>query len=151
MPAEPPAAAKLTDGVVTLVPTPPLEGTDGATGAPGADAAAREGVRSFGIRAGHPVGSVGLRFAAAGLARGDVDVTYELHPGARGRGFATRALLLACAHARCAGARRAVVHSPADDPAAGAVARRAGFARRGQISHRDGTLVDWYVRELDRD
>ncbi|MEV7281531.1 GNAT family N-acetyltransferase [Streptomyces sp. NPDC093111] len=140
MPAEPPEAAKLSDGVVTLLPPPPAEPRAGAG----------EPFRSFGIRAGRCVGSVGLRFAATGLAHGDVDVTYRLHPEARGRGFATRAVLLACAHARCEGARRAVIQTPADDPAAAAVARRAGFLRRGQISHRDGTVVDWYVRELDR-
>ncbi|MEV0447984.1 GNAT family N-acetyltransferase [Streptomyces sp. NPDC050600] len=140
MPAELPEATKLSDGVVTLLPPPPAE----------AEPEARDPYRSFGIRAGRCVGSVGLRFAAAGLAHGDVDVTYRLHPEARGRGFATRAVLLACAHARCEGARRAVIQTPADDPAAAAVARRAGFLRRGQISHRDGTVVDWYVRELDR-
>ncbi|MGO4634401.1 GNAT family N-acetyltransferase [Streptomyces sp. 2RAF24] len=140
MPAELPEAAKLSDGVVTLLPPPPAE----------AEPEGRDPYRSFGIRAGRCVGSVGLRFAAAGLAHGDVDVTYRLHPEARGRGFATRAVLLACAHARCEGARRAVIQTPADDPAAAAVARRAGFLRRGQISHRDGTVVDWYVRELDR-
>ncbi|MFJ6348470.1 MULTISPECIES: GNAT family N-acetyltransferase [unclassified Streptomyces] len=140
MPAEMPEAAKLSDGVVTLLPS-----TDA-----GARAGDRDPFRSFGIRAGRCVGSVGLRFAAVGLAHGDVDVTYRLHPEARGRGFATRAVLLACAHARCEGARRAVIQTPADDPAAAAVARRAGFLRRGQISHRDGTVLDWYVRELDR-
>ncbi|MER8041476.1 GNAT family N-acetyltransferase [Streptomyces sp. NPDC094032] len=136
---ETPGTAKLSDGVVTLLPPPADE-----------DTGAGDPVRSFGIRAGRCVGSVGLRFAAAGLAHGDVDVTYRLHPDARGRGFATRAVLLACAHARCEGARRAVIQTPADDPAAAAVARRAGFLRRGQISHRDGTVLDWYVRELAR-
>ncbi|MFB9436465.1 GNAT family N-acetyltransferase [Streptomyces showdoensis] len=139
MPAEPSGAAQLSDGVVTLLPPPAA-----------AEAGARDPVRSFGIRAGRCVGRVGLRFAATGLAHGDVDVTYELRPEARGRGFATRAVLLACAHARCAGARRAVIQTPAGHPAAAAVARRAGFLRRGQISHRDGTVLDWYVRELDR-
>lgn len=140
MPAEMPETAKLSDGVVTLVPPAPAD----------APPLPRDPLRSFGIRAGRCVGSVALRFEAAGLARGDVDVTYELHPEARGRGFATRAVLLACAHARCEGARRAVIQTSADDRAAAAVARRAGFLRRGQISQGDGTVLDWYVRELDR-
>ncbi|MFC8510044.1 GNAT family N-acetyltransferase [Streptomyces sp. NPDC057411] len=141
VPPETAVPAKLSDGVVTLVPPAPAEaGTTGPLGP----------LRTFGIRAGRCVGSVALRFAAAGLAHGDVELTYELHPEARGRGFATRAVLLACAHARCEGARRAVVQTRAEDRAGAAVARRAGFLRRGQISHRDGTLLDWYVRDLDR-
>ncbi|MFI8521737.1 GNAT family N-acetyltransferase [Streptomyces sp. NPDC085481] len=136
--------AKLSDGVVTLSALGPAD--DGPE-----DRLGTGPLRAFGIRAGRLVGTLDLRFAATGLARGDVDVTFALRPEARGRGFATRAVLLACAYARCEGARRAVIQARADDvPAAAAVARRAGFAHRGQISHADGVVLDWYLRDLDR-
>ncbi|MFI8961669.1 GNAT family N-acetyltransferase [Streptomyces sp. NPDC053493] len=151
--------AKLCDGVVTLSPlgpdeaTRPGEQTVTVTGAP-ARPAHREPwrvhgpARTFGIRAGRLVGTVELRPAQAGPAHGDVDVSYALEPEARGRGLATRAVLLACDHAHREGARRAVILAPAADLPAAAVARRAGFTRRGQISHRGGALLDWYVRVL---
>lgn len=105
---------------------------------------------TFAIRAGRPVGTLELRPATTGFADGDADLAFVLHPDARGRGFATRAVRLACDHARTEGARRAVILVPAGHTEAAAVARRAGFARRGQISHADGTLSDWHVRELVR-
>ncbi|MFF5970502.1 GNAT family N-acetyltransferase [Streptomyces sp. NPDC012769] len=144
--------AKLTDGVVTLSPLGPGE-PDPMPALhrphPRAPWRAHGPSRAFGIRAGRVVGRVELSPAAAGLARGDVELSYALLPDARGRGFATRAVRLACAHALARGARRAVILVPAADPGpSGAVARRAGFARRGQISHADGALWDWYVRLL---
>ncbi|MEU8542076.1 GNAT family N-acetyltransferase [Streptomyces sp. NPDC048717] len=155
---------KLCDGVVTLAPLHPAG--PGAGPRPEAPLPhdlherwheelprrwrAHGPARAFGIRAGRPVGTVALRPAPAGFAAGDVDLVYVLHPEARGRGLATRAVLPACAYAGAEGARRAVILTPAGRPAAAAVAHRAGFARRGQISHADGTLSDWHVRALVR-
>ncbi|MET9955127.1 GNAT family protein [Streptomyces sp. NPDC006339] len=149
--------AKLSDGVVTLSPLGPAE-PDPAPALhrprPGQPWRAQGPSQVFGIRAGRVVGALELRPAATGFAHGDVELSYALLPDARGRGFATRAVRLACAHARAQGARRAVILVPAADSAdsgpSGAVARRAGFVRRGQISHADGTLWDWYVRSLAR-
>ncbi|MEV5969464.1 GNAT family N-acetyltransferase [Streptomyces sp. NPDC051921] len=144
---------KLCDGVVTLSPLDPDE-ADAPCAAGPPPARRRErwrphgAGRTFAIRADRLVGTVELRPPAAGHAHGDVEVSYALRPEARGRGFATRAVLLACDHARTAGARRAVIVTAADDPAASAVARRAGFVRRGQISHADGALYDWHVKDL---
>ncbi|MFI8823378.1 GNAT family N-acetyltransferase [Streptomyces sp. NPDC053431] len=144
---------KLCDGVVTLSPLDPAEAA--TTSAPGPTRPrprrrwrAHGTGRTFAIRAGRLVGTVELRPPAAGAAHGDVDLTYALRPEARGRGFATRAVLLACDHARTEGARRAVIVTAADDPAASAVAHRAGFVRRGQISHADGAVYDWHVKDL---
>ncbi|MFG3344052.1 GNAT family N-acetyltransferase [Streptomyces sp. NPDC048018] len=163
---------KLCDGVVTLSPleptaepavaTAPADAgpapadavTATAPGAPGSHPGPPAGRRPYGtgrtfaIRADRLVGTVELRPSAAGSAHGDVDLSYALRPGARGHGFATRAVLLACAQARTEGARRAVIVTAADDPAAAAVARRAGFVRRGQISHADGAVYDWHVKDL---
>ncbi|MFJ9575626.1 GNAT family N-acetyltransferase [Streptomyces sp. NPDC101191] len=167
---------KLCDGVVTLSPLDPADAAPAAAEAapvpvdaapaiaeedpaptPGASRSRHRprprwrphGTgRTFAIRADRLVGTVELRPPAAGTAHGDVDLSYALRPEARGRGFATRAVLLACAHAQAEGARRAVIVTAADAPAASAVAHRAGFVRRGQISHADGAVYDWYVKDL---
>ncbi|MET8506636.1 GNAT family N-acetyltransferase [Streptomyces sp. NPDC004787] len=141
--------AKLSDGVVTLSPAGPDQPALPPAPHPWEPWRAHGPVRTFGIRAGRLVGTVELRPSAAGFGRGDVDLCFSLHPEARGRGLATRAVLLACAHARASGARRAVLLAPTACPAAGAVARRAGFVRRGQISRADGTVLDWHVKPLD--
>ncbi|MFJ3904871.1 GNAT family N-acetyltransferase [Streptomyces sp. NPDC090025] len=146
--------AKLSDGVVTLSPPGPDHPEQPGHPEPDPLSWRPHGPAVvFGIRAGRLLGTLELRPArtADGLADGDVDLRYALAPDARGRGLATRAVLLGCAHARAAGARRAVAATPVDDPAAAAVARRAGFVRRGQISRADGTAHDWWVRDLDRD
>ncbi|MEU8620576.1 GNAT family protein [Streptomyces sp. NPDC048623] len=142
--------AKLSDGVVTLSPLGPDEPGRTPAHHPWEPWRAHGPVRILGIRAGRLVGAVELRPAAAGFARGDVDLSFVLDPDARGRGLATRAVLLACDHARAQGARRAVVLVSSAAPATGAVARRAGFTRRGQISRADGALLDWHVKELGR-
>ncbi|MFJ7068669.1 GNAT family N-acetyltransferase [Streptomyces sp. NPDC101115] len=148
--------AKLSDGVVTLSPLDPADAARllcAVPSPPDAPWRAHGPARTFGIRAGRLVGAVQLRPAAAepaDLAGHDVDLGFVLEPEARGRGFATRAVLLACGHARAEGARRAVIVTTAGHATASAVARRAGFAHRGQISHADGTLLDWHVRPLDR-
>ncbi|MGW4161336.1 GNAT family N-acetyltransferase [Streptomyces sp. NPDC004788] len=138
---------KLCDGVVVLSPVDPAPAR---TDEPPARWRPHGPALTFAIRAGRPVGTVELRPATTGFAGGDVDLAFALHPDARGRGFAARAVRLVCDHARTVGARRAVILVPAGHTDAAAVARRAGFARRGQISHADGTLSDWYVRELVR-
>ncbi|WP_370416219.1 GNAT family N-acetyltransferase [Streptomyces fradiae] len=136
--------AKLSDGVVTLSPLGPDDPGRTSAPHPWEPWRAHGPVRILGIRAGRLVGTVELRPAAAGFARGDVDLCVSLRPEARGRGLATRAVLLACDHARAAGE----APGAAAGAGPGAVARRAGFARRGQISRADGALLDWHVKEL---
>ncbi|MFF0431057.1 GNAT family N-acetyltransferase [Streptomyces sp. NPDC004327] len=144
---------KLCDGVVVLTLLDPSLAPAGPGAAPRPDDLPERWrphgpALTFAIRAGRPVGTLELRPAAAGFAGADADLAFTLNPDARGRGFATRAVLLACDHARTEGARRAVILTPAGRTEAAAVARRAGFTRRGQISHADGTLSDWHVRAL---
>ncbi|MFK3732297.1 GNAT family N-acetyltransferase [Streptomyces sp. NPDC088090] len=166
---------KLSDGIVTLSPLRPddveahLAGEDELlvrwlNGGP----ATREGVeayfrhcreqwdtagplRAFGIRKGADeilVGTIDLRFAGEGLAPGQVNVAYGLYPSWRGRGLATRAVLLAVPYAASEGGAEAVIQVEPENPASAAVARRAGFAPGKPTRRKDGTRFDWYIRDL---
>ncbi|QWA22145.1 GNAT family N-acetyltransferase [Streptomyces osmaniensis] len=166
---------ELSDGVITLSPLRPadaeahLAGEDEQlvrwlSGGPGT----REGVdayirhceeqwatagplRAFGVRAGAEgtlAGTIDLRFAAEGLTRGQVNVAYGLYPAWRGRGLATRAVLLVCRYAAGAGSKEAVIQVEPENAASMAVARRSGFTPGGQRFTEDGTLLDRYVRDL---
>ncbi|RAJ57898.1 RimJ/RimL family protein N-acetyltransferase [Streptomyces sp. KhCrAH-43] len=166
---------KMSDGVVTLSPLrlddmrAHLEGEEELlvrwlNGGPGT----REGVeayirhcreqwdtagplRAFGIRAGADgvlAGTVDLRFAGEGLAPGQVNVAYGLYPSWRGRGLATRAVLLACQYAARVGVEQAVIQVEPENPASAAVAQRAGFIPGRPTHGKDGTRFDWYVRDL---
>jgi RimJ/RimL family protein N-acetyltransferase len=121
---------KLSDGIITLSPLrlddveAHLAGEDEPfvrwlSGGPGT----REGVeayirhcleqwdtagplRAFGIRVGADetlAGTIDLRFAAEGLAPGQVNVAYGLYPSWRGRGLATPAVRLVSRYAASEG------------------------------------------------
>ncbi|MFJ7251115.1 GNAT family N-acetyltransferase [Streptomyces sp. NPDC098085] len=166
---------KLSDGIITLSPLclddaeAHLTGEDELlvrrlNGGPGT----REGVeahirhcreqwdtagplRAFGIRAGADealAGTIDLRFAGEDLAPGQVNVVYGLYPSWRGRGLATRAVLLASPYAAGAGGGEAVIQVEPENPASAAVARRAGFTPGKQAHGKNGTRFDWYVRDL---
>jgi RimJ/RimL family protein N-acetyltransferase len=110
-------------------------------------------LRAFGVRVGADevlAGTIDLRFTAKGLAPGQVNVAYGLHPSWRGRGLATRAVLLASRYAVAHGAAEAVIKVEPENPASAAVALRAGFTPGGQRHGPDGTLFDWYLRTPDR-
>jgi RimJ/RimL family protein N-acetyltransferase len=166
---------KLSDGIITLSPLRPddveahLTGEDELlvrwlNGGPGT----REGVeayfrhcqeqweiagplRAFGIRVGVDevlAGTVDLRFAAEGLTAGQVNVAYGLYPSWRGRGLATRAVLLASQYAASEGGQEAVIQVEPGNPASAAVAQRAGFTPGEHTHSKDGTRFNWYIREL---
>ncbi|MFE0652478.1 GNAT family N-acetyltransferase [Streptomyces sp. NPDC059534] len=108
-------------------------------------------LRAFGIRAGAGevlAGTIDLRFEAEGLEPGQVNVAYGLYPSWRGRGLATRAVLLASRYAACEGATKAVIQVDPENPASAAVAQRAGFTPGGQTDRNDDTRFDWYIRDL---
>ncbi|MFI9321697.1 GNAT family N-acetyltransferase [Kitasatospora aureofaciens] len=170
---------ELSDGVVTLSPLRPedaaahLTGEDEAlvrwlSGGPstpeGVAAYFRQcreqweadgPLRAFGIRAdgeggnGVLAGTIDLRFGHADLSPGQVNVAYGLYPSWRGRGLATRAVLLASGYAARVGAREAVIRVEPENAASAAVARRAGFRPVGRARDGHGTLHDWYFRGLD--
>ena len=112
-------------------------------------------LRAFGIRAGAAAaagealaGTIDLRFTAEGLAPGQVNVAYGLYPSWRGRGLATRAVLLASRYAAHEGGKEAVIRVEPENTASAAVAQRAGFTPGGHTRGGDGTRLDWYVRDL---
>ncbi|GJF35115.1 hypothetical protein KNE206_78150 [Kitasatospora sp. NE20-6] len=166
---------KLSDGIVTLSPLRPddaeahLAGEDELlvrrlNGGPGT----REGIeayfrhcreqweasgplRAFGIRvdAGEVLaGTIDLRFAGDGLVPGQVNIAYGLYPSWRGRGLATRAVLLASRYAAGEGGAEAVIQVEPENPASAAVAQRAGFTSGRRTHGRDGTRFDRYTRDL---
>ncbi|MGV9912885.1 GNAT family N-acetyltransferase [Streptomyces tendae] len=166
---------KLSDGIITLSPLrlddveAHLTGEDELlvrwlNGGPGT----REGIeayfrhcqeqwetagplRAFGIRVGADevlAGTVDLRFAGEELAPGQVNVAYGLYPSWRGRGLATRAVLLASQYAANEGGEEAVIQVEPENPASAAVAQRAGFTLDKQTHSKDGTQFNWYIREL---
>ncbi|MEU9458660.1 GNAT family N-acetyltransferase [Streptomyces sp. NPDC088394] len=169
---------RLTDGTITLSPLRPddveahLAGEDELlvrwlNGGPNT----REGVeayfrhcreqwgtggplRAFGIRVRSDevlAGTVDLRFAEEGLAPGQVNVAYGLYPSWRGRGLATRAVLLASHYAATVGGEEAVIQVEPENRASAAVARRAGFSSVEQPPGNSSAWFDWYVRDLRDD
>ncbi|WP_327266573.1 GNAT family N-acetyltransferase [Streptomyces sp. NBC_01232] len=166
---------KLSDGTITLSPLrlddveAHLEGEDDLlvrwlNGGPGT----REGtegyfrhcreqwdnagpLRAFGIRTGADevlAGTIDLRLAGEGLAPGQVNVAYGLYPSWRGRGLATRAVLLASRYAASEGGTEAVIQVEPDNPASAAVATRAGFTPGMPTYDKDGTRFDRYIRNI---
>jgi RimJ/RimL family protein N-acetyltransferase len=108
-------------------------------------------LRAFGIRMGADevlAGTIDLRFAGEGLAPGQVNVAYGLYPSWRGRGLATRAVLLASQYAASEGGAEAVIQVEPENPASAAVAQRAGFTPGRPTHSKDGTRFDWYIRDL---
>ncbi|MCX5174455.1 GNAT family N-acetyltransferase [Streptomyces virginiae] len=166
---------KLSDGIITLSPLrrddaeAHLAGEDEPlvrwlSGGPGT----REGVeayirhcreqwdtagplRAFGIRVGTDetlAGTIDLRFAAEGLAPGQVNIAYGLYPFWRGLGLATRAVLLVSRYAANEGGKEAVIRVDPENAASAAVAQRAGFTPGKHTQGADGTPLDWYIRDL---
>ncbi|MEE1796753.1 GNAT family N-acetyltransferase [Streptomyces sp. BE308] len=108
-------------------------------------------LRAFGIRVRADeelAGTVDLRFTGEGLAPGQVNVAYGLYPSWRGRGLATRAVLLVTQYAAAEGGAEAVIQVEPENPGSAAVARRAAFTPDGQMLTKDGTTLDRYVRAL---
>ncbi|WP_066359851.1 GNAT family N-acetyltransferase [Herbidospora mongoliensis] len=102
--------------------------------------------RAFGIRAdGELAGTLDLRFDAD-----EVAIAYGLYPAWRGRGLATRSVLLACAYAASEGARTAVIKVEPANTASSAVALRAGFTLTGTVVEND-TTFSRHVLDLTRD
>ncbi|MEU6803580.1 GNAT family N-acetyltransferase [Streptomyces neyagawaensis] len=168
----------LSDGLVTLSPLRPedaethLAGEDeelvrwlsgGRSTREGVDAYLRHcqeqweasgPLRAFGIRVGTDevlAGTIDLRFTVAGLAPGQVNVAYGLYPPWRGRGLATRAVLLVSGYAAAEGGKEAVIRVEPENAASAAVARRSGFLPGKRTQDEDGTRLDWYVRDLRLD
>ena len=86
----------------------------------------------------------------AGLHEGDANISYGLYPGARGHGYASRAVALVMDFLQSRGIRRAVIRvDPRNTPSV-RVARRLGYLWIGEIATVGGHSLDLYVRSLDR-
>ena len=108
-------------------------------------------LRAFGIRVGADgtlAGTIDLRFEGEGLSSGQVNVAYGLYPSWRGRGLATRAVLLVSQYAASEGGQEAVIQVDPENRASAAVARRAKFTPNKQTQSKDGTRLEWYLRDL---
>ncbi|WP_309234971.1 GNAT family N-acetyltransferase [Streptomyces lunaelactis] len=108
-------------------------------------------VHAFGIRVGAPAeltGTVEVQFDQPYLTPGQVNISYGLYPAWRGRGLATRAVELACQHAAAYGAVGAVIKADPGNPASAAVARRVGFVPVRRGADEDGSVMNWFGREL---
>ncbi|MFD8009266.1 GNAT family N-acetyltransferase [Streptomyces sp. NPDC058955] len=166
---------KLSDGVVTLSPLHPddaeahLAGEDDLlvrwlNGGPGTRAGVETylrhcqdqwttagPLRAFGIRTGSDdtlAGTLDLRFAGEDLAPGEVNIAYGLYPHGRGRGLATRAVLLSLPYAAAEGGQQALIQADPANATSAAVARRAGFTTAGRRHTSHGGLLDRYTRDL---
>ncbi|CAL9624926.1 GNAT family N-acetyltransferase [Streptomyces sp. enrichment culture] len=80
-----------------------------------------------------------------------MNVAYRLYSSWRGRGLATRAVLLASRYAVIEGAHEVVIQVDPENPASAAVARRAGFTPAKQPHSNDATRLDRYIQDLRED
>lgn len=159
----------ITDGVLTLAPLRPadaathLAGEDAElvrwlSGGPGTLAGVEAYVRrtldqwaadgpklAFGIRVeGVLAGTIDVN-----LARPEAELAYGLYPEWRGRGFATRAVLLACRYLRERGdVDRAVIQAAPGNRPSAAVAVRAGFAPAAPRRDDEGALMEVWTLAL---
>lgn len=108
-------------------------------------------VLTFGVReAGTLGGTLEIQCGQPGLPVGAVNLSYGLYPKFRGRGLASRSVLLACDYAGRLGATAAVIKVEPENLASSAVAVRAGFSQFDQITEDGGTEFLLFRKELDR-
>lgn len=107
---------------------------------------------TFGIRTGADdllIGTIDVQLAHAALVPGQANLAYGLYPHARGHGFATRAVALACRFvAALPDITEVVIRVDPRNPASAAVAERAGFHFLGPRIEAEEGGMDWYVCPL---
>ena len=94
------------------------------------------------------IGLLDIRLARPYLAKGQASIEYGVYPERRGRGLATRAVILGCRYLAALGAvEEAVIRVDPGHTSSVAVARRARF--RYSHSATDGDeRVDWYLQAI---
>lgn len=98
---------------------------------------------------GAHVGVVGLQRGLDYLDPGEVNLTYALYAGHRGRGLATAAVVAAMELALTRGTvLRFLIRCDPGNHASAGVARRLGFRYVGRVAEPDGWAGDRYVREM---
>ncbi len=96
-----------------------------------------------------PVGMIEANVRVPGLLPHAANISYGLYPGARSRGYATRAVQLMVAYlAERDGVRAAVIQIDRQNTRSVRVAERAGFRFVGRRVTPDGDLLDTYVKPL---
>jgi RimJ/RimL family protein N-acetyltransferase len=99
---------------------------------------------AFGIRAeGVLAGTIDVDLALPSLRQGEANLAYGLYPAWRGRGLATRAVLLACRYLRDRGdIDCAVIMTDPRNRTSAAVAERASFTPATPRRGNGGVLMD---------
>lgn len=98
---------------------------------------------------GEQVGVVGIQRGLDCLNDGEVNLTYALYAGRRGRGYATAATHAAMELALSqAPVRRFLIRCDPDNKPSGAVARRLGFHYVGAVAEADGWQGDRYIWDV---
>jgi RimJ/RimL family protein N-acetyltransferase len=107
---------------------------------------------AFGIRAdGVLVGTIDVDLALPSLLPREANLAYGLYPAWRGRGLATRAVLLTCRYLRDRGdVDLAVIMTDPRNRASAAVAERAGFTPAAPRRGEDGRLLEVRTLVIDR-
>ncbi len=96
-----------------------------------------------------PVGMIEANVHVPGLQSHAADISYGLYPGARSRGYATRAVQLMLAYlGEREGVRAAVSQVDRENIRSVRVAERAGFRFVGRRVTPDGDLLDTYVKPV---
>lgn len=95
------------------------------------------------------VGTLDIHTEQPYLAAGQANVAYGIYPDWRGRGLATRAVVLGCRYLSRTGlAEEAVIRVEPENTASVAVARRARFSYSHSSNDGNDDLVDWYIQAV---
>ncbi|MBM6399286.1 GNAT family N-acetyltransferase [Phycicoccus sonneratiae] len=101
------------------------------------------------VRSGEHVGVVGVQRHRPELEPDDVNLTYAVYAGHRGRGYATAAVSAAMAlAAQRAPVRRFVIRCDPENRASAEVALRAGFEALGPVTEPDGSTLLRFVLDV---
>lgn len=111
-------------------------------------------IRNFGIwdaDTGTLLGNIEVNLdheTSPGIASGQANLAYGLFPEARCRGYASRAVSLACDYLRTIGIAAAVIRVDPDNHRSIAVAQRTGFCFTGVVATPEGERLERWVRNL---
>jgi RimJ/RimL family protein N-acetyltransferase len=83
-----------------------------------------------------------------GLSEGKVNISYNVYPSARGKGYATRAVLLLTGFLKEKGFNAALIRVHPDNRNSLGVPKRAGFVRTGLITTEQGEQLIAFEKAL---